>query len=93
MYAIRSYYAKGCIEITGGRAKIDAEKCVNCGLCMQNCPYHAIIKVPVPCEEACPVGAISKDENGKERIDYSKCIYCGACMRECPFGAMRNNFV
>ncbi len=79
---------KGCIEITGGRAKIDAEKCVNCGLCMQNCPYHAIIKVPVPCEEACPVGAISKDENGKERIDYSKCIYCGACMRECPFGAM-----
>jgi len=79
---------KGCIEITGGRAKIDEEKCVNCGLCMQNCPYHAIIKVPVPCEEACPVGAISKDESGKERIDYSKCIYCGACMRECPFGAM-----
>lgn len=79
---------KGCIEITGGRAKIDAEKCVNCGICMQNCPYHAIIKVPVPCEEACPVGAITKDETGKERIDYSKCIYCGACMRECPFGAM-----
>jgi [FeFe] hydrogenase (group B1/B3) len=79
---------KKCIEITGGRARIDPEACVNCGICMQNCPYHAIIKIPVPCEEACPVGAISKDENGKERIDYSKCTFCGACMRECPFGAM-----
>lgn len=79
---------KQCISITGGRAYIDAEKCINCGICMQNCPYHAIIKIPVPCEEACPVGAITKDENGKERIDYSKCTFCGACMRECPFGAM-----
>ena len=69
-------------------AHIDETKCVNCGLCMQNCPYHAIIKIPVPCEEACPVGAISKDETGHERIDYDKCIFCGKCMSECPFGAM-----
>ncbi len=79
---------KSCIDIKNGRAFIDPEACVNCGICMQNCPYHAIIRIPVPCEEACPVGAISKDENGKERIDYSKCTFCGACMRECPFGAM-----
>jgi [FeFe] hydrogenase (group B1/B3) len=57
-------------------------------LCQQNCPYNAIIKIPVPCEEACPVGAISKDESGRERIDYHQCIFCGNCMRECPFGAM-----
>ena len=76
------------ISIQSGRAHIDEEKCVNCGLCMQNCPYHAIIKIPVPCEEACPVGAISKNEEGKEVIDYEKCIFCGACMRNCPFGAM-----
>lgn len=76
------------IDDNENRAKIDKSVCVNCGLCMQNCPYHAIIKIPVPCEEACPVGAISKDENGKECIDYHKCIYCGNCMRECPFGAM-----
>jgi len=77
-----------CIEVTSHKANIDPSKCVNCGLCMQNCPYHAIVKIPVPCEEACPVGAIAKDESGKERIDYSKCILCGACMRDCPFGAM-----
>ena len=79
---------KKAIAIQGGRAQIDGEKCVNCGLCLQNCPYHAIIKIPVPCEESCPVGAISKNEHGKERIDYHKCIFCGNCMRECPFGAM-----
>ena len=70
------------------RAVIDEKLCVNCGRCLDNCPYHAIIKIPVPCEEACPVGAISKDENGLETIDYHKCIFCGNCMRECPFGAM-----
>lgn len=80
--------AKKAITIENHRANIDTEKCVNCGLCMNNCPYHAIIKIPVPCEESCPVGAISKDENGKERIDYHKCIFCGNCMRNCPFGAM-----
>lgn len=80
--------AKKAITVDKHHAVIDPAKCVNCGLCMQNCPYHAIIKLPVPCEEACPVGAISKDENGKERIDYHKCIFCGKCMRSCPFGAM-----
>jgi [FeFe] hydrogenase (group B1/B3) len=79
---------KKAIEIKDGRACIDSEKCVSCGMCLQNCPYHAIIKIPVPCEEACPVGAINKNEDGRECIDYHKCIFCGKCMRECPFGAM-----
>lgn len=69
-------------------AHIDAEKCVHCGLCVDNCPYHAIIRITVPCEAACPVGAISKGEDGHEVIDFHKCIYCGKCMQECPFGAM-----
>ncbi|AEF84748.1 Fe-hydrogenase large subunit family protein [Treponema primitia ZAS-2] len=79
---------KKAVSMNEGHAGIDKTKCINCGICQQVCPYHAIIKIPVPCEEACPVGAISKNEAGKERIDYNKCIFCGNCMRECPFGAM-----
>ena len=71
-----------------GQAVIDHDLCINCGKCYQSCPYHAIVYVPVPCEEACPVKAISKDEYGVEHIDESKCIYCGKCLNACPFGAI-----
>lgn len=79
---------KDAIEFVNGQAKIDSVKCVNCGLCQKNCPFHAIVYIPVPCEESCPVGAISKDANGIEHIDYTKCIYCGKCVVACPFGAV-----
>lgn len=71
-----------------GKAMIDHDACVSCGICHKSCPYHAIVYIPIPCEESCPVKAISKDENGKECIDEDKCIYCGKCMNACPFGAI-----
>lgn len=79
---------KNAIYFQNGQAHIDHTKCVNCGLCQKNCPFHVIIFIPVPCEEACPVGAITKDERGKEHIDPNKCIYCGRCISACPFGAV-----
>lgn len=79
---------KDAIAFLNGQAIIDASKCVNCGLCLKVCPFHAIIYQPVPCEEACPLGAISKDERGIEHIDESTCIHCGKCVSACPFGAV-----
>jgi [FeFe] hydrogenase (group B1/B3) len=79
---------KKCISFVDGKAAIDPQKCVNCGKCMKVCPYHAIVYIPIPCEEECPVGAISKDESGREIIDDSKCILCAKCMSACPFGAI-----
>ena len=79
---------RGAIVPGSKKMTIDGAKCVNCGKCLAVCPYHAIVYVPVPCEEACPTGALHKDENGRESIDYDKCIYCGKCIRGCPFGAV-----
>ena len=79
---------KQAIEVVNGRSVIDPAKCVKCGKCIAACPYHAIVKTTVPCEEACPVGAIRKNERGVAEIDFSKCIFCGRCFNACPFSAV-----
>ena len=79
---------KNAITVTGGRSVIDPGKCIKCGKCISACPYHAIIKTTVPCEEACPVGAIRKNERGVAEIDFKRCIFCGKCFMACPFGAI-----
>lgn len=80
--------AFGAINIINGRSVIDNSKCKNCTKCIQACPYSAIVKIRVPCEEACTVNAIAKNEAGFAEIDFDKCISCGHCMSACPFGAI-----
>lgn len=76
------------IKIVDGKSIIDGEKCKNCMQCVKACPYGAIVKLKVPCEDSCPVEAIAKDENGNAKIDFEKCISCGKCVGACPFGAV-----
>lgn len=78
----------GAISVVNGRSVIDETKCKKCQMCVKACPYNAIVKVSVPCEDACPVGAIKKDETGYASIDFEKCISCGKCTSSCPFGAV-----
>jgi Fe-S-cluster-containing hydrogenase component 2 len=43
----------------------------------------------VPCAEACPAGAIQRDEfSGVVRIREEDCNGCGQCISACPFGNM-----
>lgn len=78
----------GAISIENGKSRIDDTKCKKCQMCVKACPYKAIVKISVPCEDSCPVNAIKKDETGFASIDYEKCIHCGHCVSACPFGAV-----
>lgn len=57
---------------------------------------EAAISVPVmcmQCEDAacvkvCPVGALSRNENGAIVTDEKKCIVCKMCISACPLGNM-----
>ena len=52
---------------------IDKDICIGCGTC----------------EEECPVGSISVDEDGKYIIDPETCIDCGSCAAVCPVDAVK----
>ena len=78
----------GAVTVQNGKSIIDDSKCKKCQMCVRACPYKAIVKITVPCEDSCPVNAIKKDETGFASIDYDKCINCGKCTVACPFGAV-----
>jgi ferredoxin len=78
---------KNAITIVERKAVIDKNKCIECGLCVKACPYHAIINQVRPCVESCGVKAISMTNLRKATIDDEKCIACGNCVYRCPFGA------
>lgn len=78
----------GAVSIVNGKSVINGEKCKGCMKCVKVCPYSAIVKIKVPCEDSCPVNAIKKNKKGHAQIDFDKCINCGKCVTGCPFGAV-----
>lgn len=79
---------KKAVSIKNGRSFIDEEKCVKCGMCMNACSYHAIVRQERPCAKVCGMNAIKSDALGRAEIDPDKCVSCGMCLVNCPFGAI-----
>jgi ferredoxin len=53
------------------QARIDAEVCNACEICLDRCPMEAI----------------SMDAEQVVRVDLQRCIGCGLCVSSCPEGA------
>ncbi|MBO7600310.1 MAG: 4Fe-4S dicluster domain-containing protein [Lachnospiraceae bacterium] len=79
---------KDAISFKDGKSVIDQEKCIKCGKCIEACPYGAIVRQERPCAKACGAGAIGSDEYGRADINYERCVSCGMCLANCPFGAI-----
>ena len=57
------------------------------GILIPNACYQCVS--PAPCEEACPVEAIVRNnETGALVVDYDLCTECEACIEGCPYGNM-----
>ena len=55
--------------------KIDAEKCIGCGICVKECPFEAM--------------TMTVGEGGKKLPETGNgCTECGRCVEACPKGAI-----
>lgn len=52
--------------------KLDSEKCVGCGMCVNVCP-HEVFQL---------------HEGKAKIMDLDSCMECGACLKNCAFSAI-----
>lgn len=78
----------GAITIENGIAKIDENRCVACGNCVDKCP-RTVIKL-MPADDKVMVLCRNKDVGRVARAACMRaCIGCGRCVKECKYGAIQ----
>ncbi len=68
---------KGEITIEPITSEVIASQCKSCGICVEVCPYNAIV--------------VDRQQKTPAQINTAACAGCGTCAAECPFGAIVMN--
>ena len=75
------------MHIVNGIAKVDRDKCVGCGACVDICP-KSIVKL-IPESQKIMPACSNKDKGAKVmKMCSVGCIGCMKCQRECPAEAI-----
>lgn len=77
-----SYAGKGKINVERGyrgRLQYDPTKCINCRLCMKDCPTGAITIINEGTKE---------DKKMKAVLNVGHCIFCCQCVDSCNTGSL-----
>lgn len=71
------------IELVGGTAKVNSDKCVGCTACVHVCPQELPIIVPYKGAKLVPC-ASKDDPETRKQLCWVGCIGCGDCAANCP---------
>ena len=72
------------------KARITVNRVIPEGLMVPNVCWQC--ESPAPCEESCPVEAISRNETtGTLIIDHEECTLCEICIESCPYDNIRRD--
>ncbi|MBQ4545402.1 MAG: 4Fe-4S binding protein [Oscillospiraceae bacterium] len=77
----------GAIDVSGGVAVVDGDKCDGCGACESACPRGVIQMIPKTAVEAVQCRSQGPGSATRKICDVG-CIGCFACVKNCKYGAI-----
>jgi heterodisulfide reductase subunit A-like polyferredoxin len=71
-----TFLSQNSLTLSAVTARVEAEKCASCLICVRSCPY----------------GVPRINQDGVSEIDIALCHGCGVCAAECPAKAIELNW-